>query len=139
MESVFAEIMVKNKLSPDLLIGVLINASAPKILKIKKHFNRPRPWTLAKKFNVKMKDYRLPSMNTPSYPSGHSAQAVLIARVLSDKYPRLKKAFMSAAKKISYSRRVARGHYESDSKFGELIGEDMYKHIKNKVQKKGSN
>ena len=33
----------------------LIKESAPIILELKKHFNRPRPKVLAKKMNIKMK------------------------------------------------------------------------------------
>jgi len=40
---------------------------------------------------------------------------------------------MNTAKNISYSRRVARAHYKSDSKMGEQLGNSMYKHIKNKT------
>ena len=72
-------------------------------------------------------------MKTPSYPSGHSVQGMLIGKVLSDKYPRSRKGFMATAKNISYSRRVARAHYKSDSKMGEELGNSMYKHIKNKI------
>ena len=38
-----------------------------------------------------------------------------------------------AARDISYSRNVARAHYKSDSKMGEKLGKEMYKHIKNKI------
>ena len=51
----------------------LIEKSAPVILKLKKHFNRPRPKVLAKKMNIKMKDIEMDSMKTPSYPSGWPA------------------------------------------------------------------
>lgn len=111
----------------------LINQTSPVILKIKKHHNRPRPKVLAKKLNIKMDDVELKSMNTPAYPSGHSAQGYLIGMMLSDKHPKKKKQLMQAARDISYSRNMARGHYKSDSKFGEQIGKDMYKHIKNKI------
>lgn len=117
----------------DPLIGKLINESRPAIDKIKKHFNRPRPKVLAKKMGVKMKDIELKTMKTPSYPSGHSVQAYLMALTLSDKYPKYRNKLMKTAKDISYSRRVAHAHYKSDSLFGEKIGKDMYKHIKNKV------
>ena len=46
----------------------LIEKSAPVILKLKKHFDRPRPKVLAKKMNIKMKDIEMASMKTPSYP-----------------------------------------------------------------------
>ncbi len=108
----------------------LIKESAPVILELKKHFNRPRPKVLAKKMNIKIKDIEMESMKTPSYPSGHSAQGILIAKVLGDKYPKAKSAFAKTGKNISYSRNVARAHYKSDSKMGEELGNSMYKHIK---------
>ena len=111
----------------------LIKESAPIILELKKHFNRPRPKVLAKKMNIKLDDYEMESMKTPSYPSGHSVQGMLIAKVLSDKYPKAKSAFSKTGKNISYSRRVAHAHYKSDSKMGEKLGNSMYNHIKNKI------
>ncbi len=107
----------------------LIKSSAPIILDIKKHFNRPRPKVVAKKMNINMKDIEMKSMKTPSYPSGHSVQGILIAKVLGDKYPKAKSAFAKTGKNISYSRRVAHAHYKSDSKMGEKLGNSMYKHI----------
>ena len=73
------------------------------------------------------------SMETSSYPSGHSVQGILVAKVLGDKHPKAKSAFAKTGKNISYSRRVARAHYKSDSKVGEELGNSMYKHIKNKI------
>lgn len=107
----------------------LIKSSAPIILNVKKHFNRPRPKVVAKKMNINMKDIEMKSMKTPSYPSGHSVQGILIAKVLGDKYPKAKSAFAKTGKNISYSRRVAHAHYKSDSKIGEKLGNSMYKHI----------
>ena len=103
----------------------LIKDSAPVILELKKHHNRPRPYELDKNLKaVKMK-----SMNTPSYPSGHSAQGILIASVLKDKYGK-GSAFMQTAKNISDSRNIAHAHYLSDSKNGTELGKQLYKHIK---------
>ena len=107
----------------------LIKESAPVILELKKYHDRPRPYELDKKLTA----FKMKSMETPSYPSGHSVQGILIGKVLSDKYPRSRKGFMATAKNISYSRRVARAHYKSDSKMGEELGNSMYKHIKNKI------
>ena len=107
----------------------LIKESAPVILELKKHHNRKRPYELDKK----LKAVVLKSMKTPSYPSGHSVQGILIAKVLGDKYPKAKSAFNKTGENISYSRRVARAHYKSDSKMGEKLGNSMYKHIKNKI------
>ncbi len=111
----------------------LIKDSAPVIMELKKYFDRPRPKTIAKKMNIKMKDIEMSSMKTPSYPSGHSVQGVLIAKVLGDKHPKAKSAFNKTGENISYSRRVAHAHYKSDSRMGEKLGNSMYKHIKNKI------
>ena len=111
----------------------LIDKSASVILKLKKHFNRPRPKVLAKKMNIKMKDIEMASMKTPSYPSGHSTQGMLIGLALSNKYPRSRKAFMKTANNISDSRNVAHAHYKSDSDMGKKLGKSMYNHIKNKI------
>ena len=111
----------------------LIKDSAPVIMELKKYFDRPRPKTIAKKMNIKMKDIEMSSMKTPSYPSGHSVQGILIAKVLGDKHPKAKSAFNKTGENISYSRRVAHAHYKSDSKMGEKLGNSMYKHIKNKI------
>ena len=112
------------------LAAKLIKNSAPIIIELKKYFNRPRPKVSAKKMNVNMKDIEMASMKTASYPSGHSTQGVLIAKALSDKYPKAKSAFSKTAKNISYSRRVAHAHYKSDSDMGEKLGAAMYDHIK---------
>ena len=115
------------------LVSVIIKESTPVILKLKKYFNRPRPKVIAKKMNIKMEDIEMDSMKTPSYPSGHSVQGRLIAKVLGDKHPAAEKAFEKTGNDISFSRRVARAHYKSDSKMGEKMGDMMYEHIKNKV------
>tara|TARA_R100000541_G_scaffold17466_1_gene27234 strand:- start:80 stop:619 length:540 start_codon:yes stop_codon:yes gene_type:complete len=131
IEGAFAKTAEENGVDYDKKIAAnLINKSSPLILKLKKHFNRPRPKQLAKTMNIKIKDIEMDSMKTPSYPSGHSAQGVLIAKVLGDKYPKAKSAFAKTGQNISYSRNVARAHYKSDSKIGEKLGLAMYKHIK---------
>jgi len=106
----------------------LIKQSAPVILKLKKYHNRPRPYDLDKSLS----SVKMDSMNTASYPSGHSAQGMLIASVLKDKYGK-GSAFMQTAKNISDSRNIAHAHYKSDSKNGTELGKQMYKHIKNKI------
>ena len=124
----FTKIVDEGKFIQDL-----IDESAPIILKIKKHHNRPRPKKLAKKLGIKMEDIEMESMKTPSYPSGHSAQGMFIGMALSDKYPSKRNKLMKTARDISKSRNIAHAHYKSDSKFGEEIGKDMYNEFKNKV------
>jgi len=102
----------------------LIKESAPVILELKKYHNRPRPYELDKTLS----SVKMDSMNTPSYPSGHSAQGMLIALVLKNKYGK-GKAFMQTAKNISDSRNMAHAHYPSDSKNGTELGKKLYESI----------
>ena len=120
---------------PSALVKKLIDDSTGPILKLKKHFNRPRPHVLAKKRNMKLDHVELKSMKTPSYPSGHSAQGALIGEALADMYPKSAAKFRKAGKDISDSRNVARAHYKSDSKFGQDLGKEMYKHYKANISK----
>ena len=124
-----------NKIIKDKDIDRLINISSKVILNLKKYFNRPRPVELAKNFGIKLKSLKLNSMNTPSYPSGHSAQAYLISEYLKEKYPEKSKELNKKAKDISDSRNIAKAHYKSDSEFGKKLGLEMYKHLK--TQKNG--
>ena len=135
IEKTFADIAAKNNITnyDSKLVGDLIKKSAPIITKLKKHFNRPRPKVIAKKLGINMQDYEMSSMKTPSYPSGHSTQGILIGRVLADKFPKAAKQIIKAGKSISDSRRVAKAHYKSDSVMGEKLGDEMYKYIKDKV------
>ena len=130
----FSEVARKNNVKDfdNTIAEDLARESVSVILDLKNYFKRPRPAVVAEKMNLDLKIIDLASARTMSYPSGHSAQAFLIARVLGDKYPKARNAFNKLAKKISYSRRVAHLHYKSDSKFGEAIGRALYKHIKQK-------
>ena len=118
---------------PSKLIKDLINKSATIILKLKNYFDRPRPKVVAKKMGIKMKDFEMNSMKTPSYPSGHSAQGILIGMVLSKIYPEHASKFTKAGENISDSRNIAKAHYKSDSKMGKQLGAAMYNHIKSKI------
>ena len=130
----FDKVAAENNIpSQKKLVQELINQSSKPILELKRHFNRPRPKVVAEEINVKLNDVELNSMKTPSYPSGHSAQGIMIGRILADKYPDAAGDFLKAGKDISYSRNVAKAHYKSDSKFGEELGIAMYNHIKDKV------
>ena len=130
----FESITKKNGLPfPKDLVNKLQQQSATHISKIKNHFNRPRPWSLSKKFDVDLKAVKMDSMKTPSYPSGHSVQGVLVGNVLAKMYPQHASEFKNEGLDISKGRRVAKAHYKSDSDLGEKIGNDMFDYIKNKV------
>ena len=100
------------------------------ILKIKNYHNRTRPYKAAEKFGIKVEQFYMSSAQTPAFPSGHSAQAKLIANVLSDLHPVHTAEFQQAAKNISNSRLAGHVHYKTDTDAGEKLGEDLYEHYK---------
>ena len=137
IRSAFKKVAAKNGLPyPKDLVEGLITDSAPSILKLKKHFGRPRPKHLAPSFGMELKDIEMDSMKTPSYPSGHSVQGVLIGKALGKLYPKHRADFEKEGKDISMSRRVGRAHFKSDSDLGEKIGADMFNHVKDKLDGK---
>ena len=132
IEKVFEEVCNEHNLTfPKDLVKELLKSCS--MLELKYHFNRPRPYQLAPHYNIKLGEKVMESMKTPSYPSGHSAQGILIGKVLQTKLPINTDAFIEAGKRISYSRNLGRAHYPSDSRMGEIIGNVMYNHIKDKI------
>jgi hypothetical protein len=131
---VFKDVCMENGIEyPKKLVKFLKKQSTPIILDLKYYYNRPRPFQLAKEYGIKLSNVEMESMNTPSYPSGHSTQGYLIAYVLSTKFNILNDSFYRAAKKISFSRNIARAHFPSDSRLGEQLGKKMFKHIIHKI------
>ncbi len=100
----------------------IVEESAIIIRKFKDHFNRDRPVEVFPKLNT------LPSKTnkTRSYPSGHAAQSMIIAKYVAGKVPKLEKELMAAAYECGYGRVIAGFHYPSDFEIGNLLGEKMY-------------
>ena len=100
----------------------IIKESVPIITHFKDFFNRDRPAEVLSRLNT------LPSKTnkTRSYPSGHAAQSVIIARYVAGKVPKLEKELMKAAYECGYGRVIAGFHYLSDYEVGNLLGEKMY-------------
>jgi len=100
----------------------IVEESAIIIRKFKDHFNRDRPVEVYPQLNT------LPSKTnkTRSYPSGHAAQSMIIAKYVAGKVPKLEKELVAAAYECGYGRVIAGFHYVSDFEIGNLLGEKMY-------------
>ena len=134
IEKVFEQLCKENNVEyPKELVEKLLKSAAGIILDLKYIHNRPRPFQLSSHYNMKLGAKVMESMKTPSYPSGHSAQGILIGKVLQTRLPINTDAFLEAGKRISYSRNIGRAHFPSDSRLGEDIGNALYQHIKHKI------
>lgn len=118
---------------PHLGINKLMDDVKSIILKLKYHYNRPRPSQVAKIKNMELGSEDLKSANTPSYPSGHATQGIFISRYLSDLYPKYKKDFTKLGDEIAFSRNMAKVHYPSDIEFGKKLGNELYDFIRPKI------
>ena len=93
-EKVFKDVFKKYNIKfPDQLFKKLNNDSNPVIRKLKNYHNRTRPNGLASGFGMNVDVVEMNTAKTKSYPSGHSAQSRLFAKVFSDIYPKYKKIF----------------------------------------------
>ena len=81
--------------------------------------NRARPYQISDK----IKRHPTDTIETPSYPSGHSIEAFGIATFLADKFPDKKKELMDTADDISLARIQMGVHFPSDAEAGKKIGE----------------
>ena len=135
IEKVFDDYMKQNDLKYDKkYYDKLMKESRKTILSLKYYYNRPRPYQLAEYYGVEQfKDFEMSSMKTPSYPSGHSTQAHLLADLLGREYPSHYDNLKGLANFISKSRLMARCHYPSDCKFGEKVAQHLLSKV---IQKK---
>ena len=93
----------------------------------KNSFQRPRPWQVAENLslNIVPMDFPSDSMETPSYPSGHSLQSRLVAEKYAEKYPDHKDGLIAAANECGLGRVKAGWHYPSDHKSGVTIAKQV--------------
>jgi hypothetical protein len=98
------------------------------IFKLKFHYQRPRPFQLAQYHKLKLFPYKSHSAHTPSYPSGHTIQAMVILNVIGNKYPTEYQYCKELIEDIAYSRIFLGVHYPSDNDGGREIGKAILKH-----------
>ena len=133
----FKDFLIKKGLRfPNEEVSTLLHDSRPILYKLKYHYNRPRPVQVASALGLKFHEQPLATSKTPSYPSGHSAQGILIGKYLATVYPKHSTEIMKLANDISNSRLIAKVHFPSDSKFGLQIGIALFKHLQNSAELK---
>ena len=100
----------------------------PLLVKVKFHYQRIRPRTLATYFNLPLFPYTSYSADTPSYPSGHAFQSKVYCMVLGNKYPKYWRPLQDLADDITKSRIYLGLHYESDCDFAYYMADSVLNH-----------
>ena len=107
-------------------IRALKNQILPEIIFYKNYFNEMRPRELAEEMGELFDYDNLESAQTPSYPSGHTAQAFYVAWVLSKDFPDLTSTLFLIANMIGESR-IDRGvHFPSDNEAGKILAKHLF-------------
>ena len=123
----FVSYAKENDLSFDKsYIKNLVKDSAKLILRLKKAYDRPRPFQLGPVHGIEIpydKEVQggLGTARTPSYPSGHAAQAYMIAGLLSKDNPDHHDKLMKMAEEVAFSRLQLGVHFPSDNEFGRIL------------------
>ena len=108
----------------------LLRQAGRYLMELKYKYNRPRPYQLAKFYGMDISKFRLESMNTPSYPSGHATQGYLLGMFYSKRHPQHRKEFMQLGEDIAESRIMAKARFPSDKKFGKELAEYLFNMLK---------
>lgn len=129
IERIFAGVILSQDLGDKgiEIVDKLFDESLPFTLKLKYHFQRPRPFQLAQHYKLKLFPFSSVSAETPSYPAGHTLQSALICHVLGNHFPEKFEYFDSLAKDIEYSRIYLGLHYPSDNDFALFCVETIVK------------
>jgi len=107
------------------LIDGVIADTLPLLIKLKYHFQRPRPFQLAEYYKLKLFPFKSYSADSPSFPSGHSFQAKLLTEVIGNRYPSTYAFMKDVCNDINYSRLYMGLHYQSDIDVGIFAAEQV--------------
>ena len=99
------------------------------ILSLKFRFNRPRPVQIAKMMNIEFPALDTDTVGSPSYPSGHTIQAMVIANALGSQHPNLRDKFRNLAERIGMSRVQAGVHFPSDIDAGIKVADAIEPYV----------
>jgi len=110
------------------LLSEILNDVESLIVKLKYHFQRPRPYQLAQYYKIKLFPYNSTSSLSPSFPSGHTTQGMVMLEVIGNKFPQEYQFCQNLLEDICNSRVYLGLHYESDNEGGKKVATAILKH-----------
>ena len=107
-------------------IKALVDDLGHLILRLKKFYQRPRPFQISPfheidvEYNKAIQSGRGTAVS-PSYPSGHTAQAYLGAELLAKENPDHREGLIAIAERVALARLKEGVHFQSDNDFGKIL------------------
>jgi len=130
LKDVYFEFCSDNGISEGAeLIEAIVKDTNPLIAKLKYFYNRPRPFQMAYYYKARLIAHSSINSMTPSYPSGHVLQSLLLSEIIGSKYPQHYETLIYLANDIEKSRLFLGLHYGSDNDFARIC---VSKIIRNK-------
>lgn len=127
----FLDVLKKINLSfPHKEFNKAYSILKPIILNIKYIHNRPRPFQLAEVMGYKINVIKTDTINTPSYPSGHTSYAALCAYLLAAMYPEHSGHFFDRVAIVGETRMMQGVHYPSDNEASMVITGAIWEDIR---------
>lgn len=130
-EEYMSQSLVKSGISlpeVDMLLQSVKQDIKPLLVKLKYHFQRPRPYQLSKMLDLELISFSSVAADSPSYPSGHTFQSRVYAEVLGNAYPQFHKALHELATDIMWSRIYLGLHYPSDCQYADYVAQVVCSH-----------
>ena len=111
----------------DLIADVNESFLESLVTKTKFHFNRARPSQLSFYFvnQEELNPLKSCSSMSPSYPSGHALEALVIGDILIHHFPDQKDILETLQRRVCISRIIIGAHYPSDNEFSRYIAEKI--------------
>ena len=110
----------------DTIVKIIMQV-APICMRLKVHYQRPRPYQLGLYANIPLFPFgSLPAL-APAYPSGHGCQSRFFALCMSSLMPEKTDFFMKLSNYIADSRVFIGVHFPSDNTFGQGIAEFLFR------------
>tara|TARA_B100000575_G_scaffold293807_1_gene306493 strand:+ start:1718 stop:6478 length:4761 start_codon:yes stop_codon:yes gene_type:complete len=127
MDALFNGVLMDAGLPSSMYMIAGISRSIVPSIKIHKdYFGALRPNVLAERHGIEFAYDYLESAQTPSYPSGHTAQAAYLAKVLGAIYPEMQSKLDKLANQVADSR-IDRGvHLPSDNDAGRQLAQALF-------------
>lgn len=112
-------------LSVETLQKIILNV-APLIMRLKVHYQRPRPFQLGIYANVPLFPHSSNGAQAPAYPSGHACQSRYMALILAYLFPDKEDFLIQLSDYVANSRVSIGVHFPSDNAFGQAIAEYLF-------------
>jgi len=97
---------------------------------LKYFYNRARPFQIAELLDIKIDRIITKTHHSPSYPSGHTMYAALIAEFLISEYPEYKSKFDALTDQTGLARVLQGVHYPSDNRAAIQIVKTIFPNLK---------